>query len=123
MVMFSTVVSAHEYTVMFTISGGILPLHAIEEMGYSAAMKLTDFSLNEAKKLGRNRCYVFEEKEYRQFLRRSELKQELRNAVINDFKRIYRILSAGISVRNRKALWRGSADAFYLREVRNGIAC
>lgn len=76
----------NEYTVMFTISGGILPLHAIEEMGYSAAMKLTDFSLNEAKKLGRNRCYVFEEKEYRQFLRRSELKQELRNAVINDFK-------------------------------------
>ncbi len=52
----------NEYTVMFTISGGILPLHAIEEMGYSAAMKLTDFSLNEAKKLGRNRCYVFEEK-------------------------------------------------------------
>ena len=76
----------NEYTVMFTISGGILPLHAIEEMGDSAAMKLTDFSLNEAKKLGRNRCYVFEEKEYRQFLRRSELKQELRNAVINDFK-------------------------------------
>lgn len=76
----------NEYAVMFTVSGGILPLHAIEEMGYSAAMKLTDFSLNEAKKLGRNRCYVFEEKEYRQFLRRSELKQELRNAVINDFK-------------------------------------
>ena len=76
----------NEYTVMFTISGGILPLHAIEEMGDSAAMKLTDFSLNEAKKLGRNRCYVFEEKEYRQFLRRSELKQELRNAVLNDFK-------------------------------------
>lgn len=76
----------NEYAVMFTVSGGILPLHAMDEAGYSAAMKLTDFSLNEAKKLGRNRCYVFEEKEYQRFLRRSELTQELRSAVINDFK-------------------------------------
>lgn len=74
------------YAVMFTVSGGILLLHAIEEMGYSAAMKLTDFSLNEAKKLGRNRCYIFDEKEYERFLRRSELTLELRAAVTDDFK-------------------------------------
>ena len=76
----------NDYVVMFTVSGGILPLHAMDEVGYSDAMKLTDFSLNEAKTRGRNRCYVFKEKEYQQFLRKSELIQELRNAVINDFK-------------------------------------
>lgn len=33
----------NEYTVMFTISGGILPLHAIEEMGYSRSYEADGF--------------------------------------------------------------------------------
>ena len=48
--------------------------------------KQTEELKDYAQRNGIEVVYVFEEKEYRQFLRRSELKQELRNAVINDFK-------------------------------------
>ena len=52
----------------------------------SEALKLTDFALNEAKKLGRNRCYIFNGETYRKFLRKREIIQELREAVINGFQ-------------------------------------
>ena len=49
-------------------------------------MKLTDFSLNEAKKRGRNRCYIFDEKDYSRFIRKGEITQELREATRNGFQ-------------------------------------
>lgn len=71
----------NDFDVMFTVSGGVLPLHDSRELSYSELMKLTDFSLNEAKKRGRNCCYVFDEKDYQRFLRKRELTQELRESV------------------------------------------
>lgn len=79
-------IEENSFSVMFTVSGGILPLHDSGKTEYSEIMKLTDFSLNEAKKRGRNRCYVFEEKDYQQFLRKREITQEMREAVHDDFR-------------------------------------
>ncbi len=79
-------IEENKFAVMFTVSGGILPLHDLEEKGYSEAMKRSDFSLNEAKKLGRNRCYIFQEEKYLRFLRKRELTQELREAVRKGFR-------------------------------------
>ena len=56
---------------------------ALEGNQYSEALKLTDFALNEAKTLGRNRCYIFDGETYRKFLRKREITQELREAVLN----------------------------------------
>ena len=39
--------------------------------------------MNEAKTLGRNRCYIFDGETYRKFLRKREITQELREAVLN----------------------------------------
>ncbi len=55
-------IEANEFKVMYTVSGGIVPFAALEGNQYSEALKLTDFALNEAKKLGRNRCYIFDRK-------------------------------------------------------------
>ena len=74
------------FSVMFTVSGGILPLHDPGKTDYSEIIKLTDFSLNEAKKRGRNRCYVFDEKDYQRFLRKREITQEMREAIHEDFR-------------------------------------
>ena len=79
-------IEENEFAVMFTISGGILPLHNLGEKDYADAMKLCDFSLNQAKELGRNRYYIFQEKEYAKFLRKQELTQELREAVREGFR-------------------------------------
>ena len=63
-----------------------MPFAALKGNQYAEALKLTDFALNEAKKLGRNRCYIFNGETYRKFLRKREITQELREAVINGFQ-------------------------------------
>ena len=63
-----------------------MPFAALKGNQYAEALKLTDFTLNEAKKLGRNRCYIFNGETYRKFLRKREITQELREAVINGFQ-------------------------------------
>ena len=70
---------------MFTISGGILPFHNLQDCEYAELMKRTDFSLNEAKKRGRNRDYIFNEQEYQQFLHTKDISDELHAAVKHDF--------------------------------------
>lgn len=79
-------VEENDFEVMYTISGGSLALHSSENIEYSKVMKLTDFSLNEAKKRGRNRCYIFDERDYSRFIRKGEITQELREATRNGFQ-------------------------------------
>ena len=79
-------IESNEFKVMYTVSGGIVPFAALKGNQYAEALKLTDFALNEAKKLGRNRCYIFNGETYRKFLRKREITQELREAVINGFQ-------------------------------------
>lgn len=60
-------IESNEFKVMYTVSGGIVSFAALEGNQYSEALKLTDFALNEAKTLGRNRCYIFDGETYRKF--------------------------------------------------------
>ena len=76
-------IEANKFKVMYTVSGGIVPFRTLKGDQYSEALKLTDFALNEAKKRGRNRCYIFDMETYRKFLRKREITQELREAVLN----------------------------------------
>ena len=68
-------IESNEFKVMYTVSGGIVSFAALEGNQYSEALKLTDFALNEAKTLGRNRClYILTEKTYRKiFFGRGEI--------------------------------------------------
>lgn len=53
----------------------------IQEFGSDNLLKLTEFTLNQAKKLGKNTCYTFFEEDYRKFLHRQKLMRQLRKAV------------------------------------------
>ena len=44
-------IETNEFKVMYTVSGGIVPFAALKGNQCSEALKLTDFALNEAKKL------------------------------------------------------------------------
>lgn len=70
------------YEAVYTISGGILNCNQIQS--FLSAMKLSEFALNEAKRRGKNQVYVFEEKDYQEFLRKKELLRSLRYAIYND---------------------------------------
>lgn len=79
-------VEANHYEAVFTISGGILPCKDMIGHSFSDVMKLSEFSLNEAKRDGKNRSYIFQQADYDRFLRRKKITQLLRQSVNNDFE-------------------------------------
>lgn len=79
-------VRENNYEVVFTVSAGVIRCQDAEEFTYLEIMKLTEFALDEAKRQGRNRCYIFREEDYARFLRKRALMLKLRQAVNNDFQ-------------------------------------
>ena len=79
-------VEANHYEAVFTISGGILPCKDMKGHSFSDVMKLSEFSLNEAKRDGKNRSYIFQQADYDKFLRRKKITQLLRQSVNNNFE-------------------------------------
>lgn len=75
----------NHYEAVFTISGGILLSEECSKASYSDAMKFSEFALNEAKRHGKNRCFVFNEDDYAKFLKRNKLTQLLKQAVNHNF--------------------------------------
>lgn len=74
------------FEIVFTVTGGILPCNRLEECTYSNVMKLSEFTLNEARRGGKNRCYLFEKEDYAVFLRRRNLTRVLRRSVNHGFE-------------------------------------
>lgn len=79
-------IAKNQYEVFYTVSAGILDFS--EHMGesYSDLMKWTEFSLSEAKNRGKNTFYVYDEKDYQEFLRHRHLIQLMRQSVNHNFK-------------------------------------
>ncbi|MBE5941829.1 MAG: EAL domain-containing protein [Lachnospiraceae bacterium] len=78
-------VEANQYEAVFTISGGILDSNSLEDFSFSDIMKLSEYSLNEAKRRGKNQCYLYVKQDYQTQLKRRQLKELLRHAVCNNF--------------------------------------
>ena len=74
------------YEVFFTTSAGILELDEVEDQDYTNLMMLSEFALNEAKIRGRNRCYVFDEKDYNAFCRKRKIIKIMRQAINNGYQ-------------------------------------
>lgn len=79
-------VTDNNYEVVFTLSGGLIEYSSIEDVSYANVMKFTEFALDEAKRQGRNSCYLFQQEDYEKFLKRRELVLRLRQAVNNNFE-------------------------------------
>lgn len=95
-------IEGNGYEVFYTISGGILDFCSVEEKSYVNLMKLTEFALNEAKRRGRNRYYIYEKGDYNDFLRRRRLIHLLRQAVNNQFEGFETYFQPVVDVRERK---------------------
>ena len=78
-------IEENQYEVVYTISGGILSNNQIKDNSFSTIMKLSEFSLNEAKRKGRNRCYTFAEEDYQDFLGKKRLISTMRQAVNDNY--------------------------------------
>lgn len=79
-----TFIDSENYKSVFTVSAGILDA-AIVADNYDEILKLSDFTLKRAKEDGKNCFYVFNQKDYAQFLRKRKIAMGLHHAVDNDF--------------------------------------
>ena len=73
------------YEAVYTVSGGIISCGSVEDQSYSNMMKLSEFSLSEAKRRGKNRCYIFKQEDYDAFLRKKKIIQIMRHSIYNNF--------------------------------------
>ena len=74
-----------QYKVVFSLSFGITGTTMLSGT-YDDCRKLCDFSLQQAKKAGKNNYYFYEQEDYDKFLRKGKIISALRNAVSNGFE-------------------------------------
>ena len=74
------------YEVFFTFSAGILNLDVVQNQSYDNLMKLSEFALNIAKSRGKNRCYIYDNEEYENFLHKKRLLRIMRQSVNQNFE-------------------------------------
>lgn len=78
-------IDEEKYKAVFTISAGVIDA-SIYLRGYDEMMKLSDFTLKQAKKSGKNNVYVYNQDDYDIFLRKKHIVSELQYAVDNNFE-------------------------------------
>lgn len=78
-------IAAIGYEVFFTVSGGILNLSDVVNHSFEDVMKLSEFSLSQAKVGGKNIFYIFKPEDYQKFVEERKLIQILRQSVNNGF--------------------------------------
>ncbi len=79
-------IEANCYEVFFTISAGILEFGDVQNQSYFNVMKLSEFSLNEAKNNGKNKHYIYNKPDYQAFLHKRELLHIIRHSVNENFR-------------------------------------
>lgn len=78
-------IAENEYEVFYTISAGIMEFNSVVNHTYYNLMKLSEFSLNEAKDSGKNKYYIYTRADYHAFTHKKELTKIMRNAINNNF--------------------------------------
>lgn len=73
------------YEVFYTLSAGILELDAFNNQEYNNLSMISEFTLAEAKKRGKNQSYTFKKDDYDKFKRKRKLIHVMRQSVNNDF--------------------------------------
>lgn len=74
-----------DYAAVYTISAGLITGGDIKDLKEDDIRKISQFALNEAKLLGKNQLYRFQDKDYKNFLRKREILVEMRRSVSNNF--------------------------------------
>ncbi len=78
-------IKKNNYQTVFTISGGVLSCKKLSGMEFPELIKLSQFALSQAKKLGKNQVYFFSEYDYEDFLRSRMIISAIRESIASDF--------------------------------------
>lgn len=105
------------YKAVFTISAGILLTQDIKENEYDSMMKLSRYTLSEAKYRGKNQIYVYCKEDYEKFLHRRKLLSALRVSVANHFEGFELYFQPIVDVRTNKLFAAESLVRFWQNET------
>ena len=78
-------IARRNYEAVYTISGGIINIQDLQKPDYEEIMRLSEFALGQAKRMGKNQVYMFTQTDYAAFLRTRAISRSLKKAVSNDF--------------------------------------
>ena len=76
---------AENYEAVFSISVGVIPAATFYE-GIEECRGKSEFALKQAKSMGKNGFYIFNEDDYEAFLRKGRIVAALRNSIVNGCK-------------------------------------
>jgi len=79
-------IEKNHYQTVFTISGGVLSCKKMSGMEYDELLMLSQFALSQAKLLGKNQVYFFEEVDYEKFLRSRSIVSTIRESIASDYE-------------------------------------
>ncbi len=79
-------IEENQYECVFTISGGSVASKNIKGLTYTDIIKLSQFALSEAKERGKNQIYLYDEADYKKFLRKREILSSIRESIAEGFK-------------------------------------
>lgn len=79
-------IDKNHYQTVFTISGGVLSCKKMTGMEYEELLMLSQFALSQAKILGKNQVYFFEEEDYEKFLRSRTIISTIRESIASDYE-------------------------------------
>lgn len=79
-------IEKNHYQTFFTISGGVLSCKKMTGLEYEELLMLSQFALSQAKLLGKNQVYFFEEADYEKFLRSRSIISTIRESIASDFE-------------------------------------
>ena len=77
-------ISENNYELFFTISAGIVEV--TDSMSYDGLKMKMEFSINQAKKKGKNCVCIYDEEEYQEYMKILDIQELLRNSINNDFE-------------------------------------
>ena len=76
---------AEKYEAVFSISTGVIDAATFCE-GTEECRKKFEFALKQAKSMGKNGFYVFDQNDYEDFLQKGRIVAALRNAIVNNYE-------------------------------------
>ncbi len=112
-------IAENEYEVFYTISAGILEFGNVVNHTYYNLMKLSEFSLNEAKDDGKNKYYIYTREDYHAFTHRKELTKIMRNAINHNFEGFQAFFQPIVDVKEKKLIGAETLMRFYCAEKGN----
>lgn len=109
----------HQYQTIFTVSAGIIGTEG-RHNDYDQILKYLEFALNEAKREGKNECYVFQQEDYDRWARRQKLKKQLLHAVNNGYKGFEIYYQPVVSTAEHKVVSAEALMRFFIQDEASG---